>query len=297
MFIGRYWPAMMFVFAAVAGALLRAADSTEESQRDKSNVSIAGTTTEVDQLQPGSTLTLPALEPRPVVKERLADSVVQVWALADGEKCGWGSGTAVVDGRYILTNYHVVGADDQCDPTAIEIWKSPSASDVPEPAFVAEVYAFDESRDLALLRLIAATGPFKSLVPVSIGAEVKLGSQLTLAGFPAIGGASLTLSQGIVAGFTDIDGASWVKTDATISGGSSGGAAFTDGGYLVAIPTMASQSEDGEVVDCRPQEDSNGNGRLDPMDVCTPIGGFFNLLSPISDQVLRDLLEEDEGKS
>lgn len=295
-FLGRFWPVIIFVAAAAVGAAIRAADSTTEPQSvEPKPTLVASPTTSAKQTQPRHVTPIPALKPKPVAKDVLSDSVVQVWSIAEGEKCGWGSGTAVIDGQHVLTNYHVVGPDDQCDPTTIEIWKSASASAAPEPAFVAEIGAFDKTRDLALLRIIESIGPFGGLVPVSIGADVELGSELTLAGFPAIGGASLTLSQGIVAGFTEFDGASWVKTDATISGGSSGGAALTDDGYLVGIPTMASQSEDGEVVDCRPQTDSNNNGRLDPTDSCTPIGGFFNLLSPVSDEVLRGLVGRIEG--
>ena len=55
----------------------------------------------------------------------------------------------------------------------------------------------------------------------------------------SIGGDTITLSEGSVSGFTTeagVDGRAWVKSDATIAGGVSGGTAVNEAGELVAIP-------------------------------------------------------------
>jgi hypothetical protein len=109
-----------------------------------------------------------------------------------------------------------------------------------------------------------------------------VGEEIFVIGFPNIGGSSITISKGIVSGFTKASGVSWIKTDASISGGNSGGAAVNEKGELVGVPTMASAGEDGEIVDCRPVTDTNRDGVIDRYDDCVPIGGFLNLLSPAS---------------
>lgn len=76
--------------------------------------------------KPTVTINQPRVEPQSVNTADLTDSVVQVWAIEDGERCGWGSGTAVLDGEHVLTNYHVIGDDENCQPTAVEIWRASS---------------------------------------------------------------------------------------------------------------------------------------------------------------------------
>lgn len=135
---------------------------------------------------------------------------------------------------------------------------------------------------MAILRLTPVSGSARSLRPVPIRTTAKVGEEIFIIGFPNIGGSSITISKGIVSGFTKDRGVSWIKTDASVSGGNSGGAAVNGKGELVGVPTMASAGEDGEIVDCRPVTDTNRDGVIDRYDDCVPIGGFLNLLSPAS---------------
>ena len=138
----------------------------------------------------------------------------------------------------------------------------------------------DETADLAILRLTPKMSSAPMLRPAPIRSGTTVGEEIFIIGFPNIGGSSITISKGIVSGYTKSDGVSWIKTDASISGGNSGGAAVNTKGELIGVPTMASASEDGDVVDCRPVADTNGDDVIDKYDSCTSIGGFLNLLSP-----------------
>ncbi len=130
----------------------------------------------------------------------------------------------------------------------------------------------------------AAPGPFAS-VPVGDSDAVEIGDSLRILGYPGIGGATVTFTNGVVSGFasqTGIGERSWIKTDATIAGGNSGGAAFDLNGRLVGIPTQAAASDTGEIVDCRVITDTNGDGVTNGDDQCVPIGGFLNGLRPVN---------------
>jgi S1-C subfamily serine protease len=117
---------------------------------------------------------------------------------------------------------------------------------------------------------------------VAVSSAASVNDDLFIVGFPSIGGDSVTFSRGIVSGFIQEDGVRWIKTDAQISGGNSGGPAFNSKGELVGVPTRASASASNKVVDCRIVEDTNGDGRVNDRDACVPIGGSFTLLSPAS---------------
>src|SRR5437588_791374 len=73
-----------------------------------------------------------------------------------------------------------------------------------------------------------------------------IGSALGSVGYPEVGGDTLTITRGTVAGFLDIGdglGTAWMKTDAAINHGNSGGGSFDSNGRLVGIPTFRAQSE------------------------------------------------------
>ena len=117
-------------------------------------------------------------------------------------------------------------------------------------------------------------------------ALLKLGQQLHIFGYPAIGGETITYTSGDISGFTyeaGIQGRAWIKTSASISGGNSGGTAIDDQGNLIGVPTQSgSGSGSSPDLDCRPENDTNGDGVIDDKDVCVPIGGFINALRPVN---------------
>jgi hypothetical protein len=116
--------------------------------------------------------------------------------------------------------------------------------------------------------------------------EVEIGDRLRILGYPGIGGETITLTEGAISGFTlerGVNGRAWIKTDATIAGGNSGGLGANSEGELVGIPTIVtSGSEYGQSVDCRALADTDRDGDIDSEDSCVPVGGFINALRPIN---------------
>src|SRR5215831_11294817 len=111
--------------------------------------------------------------------------------------------------------------------------------------------------DLALLRVdsdaagkpVSKSSTFPS-IELGDSTKIKLLEDLFIIGFPEKGGASVTVNRGVVEG-KDILG-SWIKTDARVIHGNSGGAAVNGEGRLIGIPTKV-------VADEQPI-DTNGDG-------------------------------------
>jgi S1-C subfamily serine protease len=67
-------------------------------------------------------------------------------------------------------------------------------------------------------------------------ADIKLGAKLVVVGYPTVGGATVTVTEGIVSGF---DG-DYIKTSAKIEHGNSGGGAFlVPSGCWIGIPSAS----------------------------------------------------------
>lgn len=229
----------------------------------------------------------------PTVAE-LAKSTVQVLALAP-EGSGWssiwtGSGSVVSSEGLILTNAHVVD-DRYGDFDAIGIALTDRSDETPQLKYLAEIAAVDYGLDLAVLRIVSdleGADAQVNLPSVEVGDsdEIEIGDHLRILGYPGIGGGTISFTEGAVSGFTrarGVDGRAWLKTDATIAGGSSGGMGTNERGELVGIPTIVtSGAEDGQTVDCRPLADTNRDGLIDERDTCVSVGGFINALRPIN---------------
>ncbi len=123
---------------------------------------------------------------------------------------------------------------------------------------------------------------------------LELGDTLSIFGYPGIGGETVTFTAGSVAGFTAQQGLrdrrAWIKTDATIAGGNSGGTAVNEDGELVGVPTQAAAGSDITPVDARPVVDTNRDGRVDERDSPMAIGGFINGLRPVN--LAKPLLQQ-----
>lgn len=227
--------------------------------------------------------------------------VVQIVALRQGFLGGmssaWtGSGTIVDPSGVILTNCHVANprsmgvSSPPADRLGIAITED--ADDPPALSYFAEVAAFDPQLDLAVLRIVADVRGRRvgelSLPFVGIGDSDKLnlGERISIFGYPGIGGETVTFTSGNVSGFRREErvaaSRAWIKTDATIAGGNSGGTAVNEQGLLVGIPTQAAAGSGVTPVDARPVLDTNGDGRIDERDTPMAIGGFINGLRPVN---------------
>lgn len=269
------------------------ADSTEEPQ-----VSVpTQPPVDVDTPAPRSTVMVePTGESGPpsVGNEtsELAKATVQIYAYTDdfGEwEALWsGSGSIISSDGYILTNAHVIDPEDY-DTVTYSIGLTERTDQPPEFQYLAEIVVVDYALDLAVIKIVSDMGgnPVTVSLPfISLGDsdEIDIGTHLRILGFPGIGGDTITFTEGTVSGFTQergIDGRAWIKTDATIAGGNSGGMAADEDGQLIGVPTQASAGGD-QIVDCRPVADTNRDGVIDYDDTCVPIGGFLNGLRPIN---------------
>ena len=166
-----------------------------------------------------------------------------------GASEGSGSGFFVVDpsfGRYseypsawyVLTNAHVVGSDSFVEI----IWYSDT------PTVRARVLGRDEEADVALLDarptdfMDDGIDYLQHYSPhIYAGDDAEYGDEVIVAGYP--GGlsdyAELSITRGVVSSPSIlINGISYVKTDAAINEGNSGGPLMTTGGQIIGINTL-----------------------------------------------------------
>ncbi len=235
--------------------------------------------------------------------QRVIKSVVQLLAVDVGRngqaQPKWGgSGTIISADGLILTNCHVAYPrammdDPEYDYDALMVALTTRSDQPPKITYLAEVMQYDPDLDLAVIRITrtvdgkAVDASSLNLPALSLADsdEMDIGDPLFIFGYPGIGGETITLTSGTVSGFTlerGINGRAWVKTDATIAGGNSGGTGVNDKGELVGVPTRGGAGSTDTIVDCRPIADTNGDGAIDETDTCVPMGGFINALRPVN---------------
>lgn len=236
-------------------------------------------------------------------REYLASATVFIAMLQEDRRgelqiFGSGSGTIISADGLILTNAHVaspitLGYPASEQPDMLGIGLVEQADKPPVPSYLAEVVAVDGTLDLAVIRIVSKMDGSRfdaqeinlPFVPLGDSDQIRLGDNVNIFGFPGIGGETITFTRGAVSGFSSerpLGDRAWIKTDATIAGGNSGGLATNDQGELIGVPTRASAGTNDEITDCRVVQDTNGDGRLNENDTCIPIGGFINALRPIS---------------
>ena len=166
-------------------------------------------------------------------------------------------------------------------------------SSPPIEMFYADALLTDKDLDIAVLKISTDMNmkPVNwnavKLPKASLGDSdsLQLGDPIMILGYPAIGGQTITLTTGNVGGFSSqksYGDRAYIKTAATISGGTSGGMALDEMGQMVAIPTQLGNGDNEEVVDCRVIADTNGDGNVNQRDACVPVGGFINALRPVN---------------
>ena len=179
--------------------------------------------------------------------ERVIKGTVQILTPDDREynQFSAGSGTVVSSNGYILTNFHVLGdlengqLFNRAGLILVAVPLNGSAHP-PTIRYRAKLVDSDRELDLALLRIVALHNgrPLPNdldliAVPIAESNQVEIGEQITVLGYPGLGGETITLTRGTVAGFLE----NWIKTDAEINYGNSGGAAVNAAGELVGVPT------------------------------------------------------------
>lgn len=168
------------------------------------------------------------------------------------------SATIISPDGLLLTNSHVV-LDENYEPyDSFAVCLTFNTGLEPVCEYTANLLAEDKNLDLALLRL-SATDNRGTILPelpyynYDFSGTVAVGELLNIFGYSDIGGKNLTQTMGQVSGFDNEKGISYIKTDADISSGNSGGTALDAGGNFVGVPTYVVSSIDnlGYVLDIK----------------------------------------------
>ncbi|HYU17774.1 MAG TPA: trypsin-like peptidase domain-containing protein [Chloroflexota bacterium] len=175
---------------------------------------------------------------------------MRVLAPAGPNQFSAGSGTVITVRGHVLTNRHVI-ADETTGQLlnrgqGVIIAVPPNEGEAARPKFLARVIADDNRLDFAVLRIVSAAngGPLTAelgLLPVPVGDSdtVRIGDQLTIIGYPGLGGEGVTVTRGIHSGVfvPDDEPGVYFKTDTEINRGNSGGTAINAAGQFVGVPT------------------------------------------------------------
>jgi S1-C subfamily serine protease/thioredoxin-related protein len=154
---------------------------------------------------------------------------------------GVGSGFAVGQGGYVLTNHHVVESIEQ---EGVHLTVHGVAGQEPLPA---KVVATNPDRDLALVRIVDSEDIALAPLPVS-GKPLARGQSIAAFGYPlgeAVG-RGVKLTTGYVSATQEQTDSGMILLDCRINPGNSGGPICGKGGQVVGIVTAKSFST-GEV--------------------------------------------------
>ncbi|QYJ68578.1 S1C family serine protease [Flavobacterium litorale] len=137
-----------------------------------------------------------------------------------GDK-GHGSGCFISNDGYIITNFHVVAANDKI--TVI-------TKDGKE--LTATIVRKTEYSDLALIK-VDTTSEFAFTLPTE--KNYKIGEDIFAIGTPKSIELGQSLSKGIISGFRTYEDNKMIQTDASVNGGNSGGALVNKNGDFIGV--------------------------------------------------------------
>lgn len=157
---------------------------------------------------------------------------------------------------HIQTSLHVVdttdGSDAQC---SIFLYPDHTKGDI-HLLFKSRSYRFYR-KDIDIAFVVPETikgdphsGTLNDLAKIAqvktknpICDSTEIGDHLSVLGYPAAGGKTLTVTEGIISGF-EFDGETrFIKSSAKLGHGNSGGVAIKDSGCLVGIPTFVQHGQ------------------------------------------------------
>lgn len=189
-----------------------------------------------------------------------------------------GSGTVLTSDGLILTNYHVMADTENGrlynrDGMAFVAVNPPDLRSEAVWKYRATVVKSSRELDLAILQVTglmeqgdASLSEHLDMTTAPLGSsnDLLIGDEINLFGFPSIGRGSVTFTRGIVAGFMDEDGdgvLDWIKTDADVARGNSGGLATDAGGRMIGIPS----------ADIADVETASSISLIRPIDLALPL--------------------------
>ena len=188
---------------------------------------------------------------------------------------GWGSGTIISAGGLILTNAHVAepqaaglavalgepGSQLEQNPPYLTVELTTGPSSPVSARYRARPVAVDGYLDLAVVQVYATSNgtplddktlhlPYLSL---GTDASVQLDQTVTVLGFPGVADSdSISVTSGVVSTFVPdplnhvSDPRFELETTARLAHGNSGGAAVSDSGQLIGVPSLEVTGEGGD---------------------------------------------------
>lgn len=174
-----------------------------------------------------------------------------------------GSGTILTADGAILTNHHVIYDKEQKrlhDFVAVGMLKAYDQAPELTCLAVPSHGLIDDDLDLAVVKCEQDLSgkPYRAqgwpTIPVGSSKDLVPGvTEIFVIGYPGVGGPTINVTRGTVSGFLGKQGGAgrdWIKTDAGIAHGNSGGTAIDEEGKLVGIPTAVApgQADLGERV-------------------------------------------------
>jgi hypothetical protein len=165
----------------------------------------------------------------PTLFERTRGSIATVVTFdADGRRTGSGTGFLVRDAGWVATNYHVITGT-----------KRAAVSFGGNRVYPVEgVLAYDDKKDLALLKITLPTFHSLSSLALADAGELRPGAEVVAIGSPL--GLDHTISTGTTSGYRFDESANRrvIQHSASISPGSSGGPLLNRRGQVVGINTF-----------------------------------------------------------
>jgi len=210
--------------------------------------------------------------------------MVVVADLVDGRLRARGGGSGVIVGKdgSILTNFHVIHDRNGRLHDAFVIGRFSEQDKAPQLHCAGKPSRGKLQRelDLALIKCDLdldgrswnpARGTTWPTLPQAHTSDIKMGQRIWVLGYPDVGGGGLTLSEGEALGWSGVDGAvgkDFLKTDAAIRHGNSGGPVVDDEGRLVGIASAVrtKQNAAGDIV-----EVVQAGGRIRPIAAATDL--------------------------
>lgn len=169
-----------------------------------------------------------------------------------------GSGTILTPDGSVLTNYHVINNEKQSrlhDLFVIGRFRSADK----EPEFVCAGYPnagkMKPQLDLALVKCqVDMNGrPYNAsnwpTIPVGRSEDLVPGEEIIVIGYPDVGGSTIHVTTGKISGWSGERGGAgraWIKTEADITHGNSGGTAVNEIGEFIGVPSAFRVTTEGD---------------------------------------------------
>lgn len=161
------------------------------------------------------------------------------------EMLGWGSASIINNEGVIISNNHVVDDGTGNLANAFNVCVTKKEKERPVCDYTATLIARDDTLDISILKIdpkdvYGNTVNYADFQSIEIDFDYvpKNQDEIVIVGYPWIGADTITETKGIVSGITEYNDYKYIKTDALIAGGNSGGAMISEDGKLVGVPTF-----------------------------------------------------------